>query len=278
MAHIYGIHAVLALLKNSPKKAEQIYLLDNHANKTNPVYREIFDLIQENHLACTIKNKKELDKLAANGNHQGVLVILRQGQSSGVTKKTQLTEQGLIQWVRYSTGHLAEDELLTEDFPQEKKQAVLILILDGVEDPHNLGACMRSAEALGVMAVVVPKHGSVKNTAVVSKVASGAMEVLPLVVVTNLAYFIEQIKAAGVWIVGASHEATQLVYQYDFKGPVGIILGGEGKGLRRLTQELCDSLVKIPMLGSVSSLNVSVATGITLYEAQRQRLSTNQRQ
>lgn len=273
MAYIYGIHAVLALLKNSPTKAEQIYLLDKHTNKTNPAYREIIELIQANSLSSGLKTKKELDSLATGGNHQGIVVKTRLGDLRASSKKTELTEQALIQWVKHATGQLGDDEFITEEFPKDHKQPVLILILDGVEDPHNLGACMRSAEALGVMAVVVPKHGSVKNTAVVSKVASGAMEVLPLVVVTNLAYFIEQIKSAGVWIVGASHEATQSVYQYDFKGPVAIVLGGEGKGLRRLTQELCDSLVNIPMMGTVSSLNVSVATGITLYEAQRQRLS-----
>lgn len=274
MAYIYGIHAVLALLKNNPNTVEQFYLLDKHTQKTSPVYQEMLELIHANHLLLQSKTKKDLDKLAAGGSHQGVVVKTREGELRGLTKKPELTEKGLIQWVQYLTGHLDQDELFTEDFPQDTKQPVNILILDGVEDPHNLGACLRSAEALGVMAVVVPKHGAVKNTAVVSKVASGAAEVVPLVVVTNLASFIEQIKAAGVWVVGASHEATQLVYQYDFKGPVAIILGGEGKGLRRLTQELCDNLVKIPMLGTVSSLNVSVATGITLYEVQRQRLSS----
>ncbi len=276
MAYIYGMHAVLALLKNSPHKADQLYFLDKHTHKTNPVYLEIKTLMQSHGISSGLKTKKELDHFATGGNHQGVVIKLRSGAALDLDKKsknTELSEQGLIQWVKYSTGQLAEEAFITEDFPKDRKEPVLILILDGVEDPHNLGACMRSAEALGAMAVVVPKHGSVKNTAVVSKVASGATEVLPLVVVTNLAYFIEQIKEAGVWIVGASHEASQLVYEYDFKGPVGIILGGEGKGLRRLTQELCDSLVKIPMLGTVSSLNVSVATGITLYEAQRQRLT-----
>lgn len=273
MAYIYGIHAVVALLKNSPSKAEQIYVFDKHTQKSSPVYREILELIQGNNLSYSVANKKELDKLAAGGNHQGIVIKTRMGELQTSTKQAELSEQALIEWVRYSTGQLPEDELITEDFPQDRKQPVLILILDGVEDPHNLGACMRSAEALGAMAVVIPKHGSVKNTAVVTKVASGAAEVLPLVVVTNLASFIEKIKEAGVWIVGASHEASQQVYEYDFKGPVGIILGGEGKGLRRLTQEMCDNLVKIPMLGTVSSLNVSVAAGITLYEAQRQRLS-----
>lgn len=273
MAYIYGIHAVLALLKNSPSNAEQCYILDKQTQKSSPVYREILELIQKNNISYNAVAKKELDKLAAGGNHQGIVVKTRMGESQLSTKQAELSEQALIQWVRYATGQLPEDELLTEDFPQDRKQPVLILILDGVEDPHNLGACMRSAEALGAMAVVIPKHGSVKNTAVVTKVASGAAEVLPLVVVTNLASFIEKIKEAGVWIVGASHEASQQVYEYDFKGPVSIILGGEGKGLRRLTQEMCDSLVKIPMLGTVSSLNVSVAAGITLYEAQRQRLS-----
>lgn len=274
MAYIYGIHAVLALLKNSPSKAEQCYILDKQVQKSSPVYREILEYIQKNNISYNAVAKKELDKLAAGGNHQGIVVKTRMGESQVSAKQAELSEQALIQWVRYATGQLPEDELITEDFPQDRKQPVLILILDGVEDPHNLGACMRSAEALGAMAVVIPKHGSVKNTAVVTKVASGAAEVLPLVVVTNLASFIEKIKEAGVWIVGASHEASEQVYEYNFKGPVAVILGGEGKGLRRLTQEMCDNLVKIPMLGTVSSLNVSVAAGITLYEVQRQRLSS----
>ena len=144
-------------------------------------------------------------------------------------------------------------------------------MLDGVQDPHNLGACFRSADAAGVHAIIAPKDKSVGITPVVSKVASGATETVPFVQVTNLARTLEQLKESGIWIYGAAGEAEQTLYQTDLTGPAAIVLGAEGEGLRRLTRERCDFLVKIPMQGAVSSLNVSVATGVFLFEAIRQR-------
>ena len=153
----------------------------------------------------------------------------------------------------------------------EQQAKPFILILDGVTDPHNLGAILRSADAAGVHAVVAPKDRSVKLTSVVRKVACGAAESVPFITVTNLARTLRELQDAGVWIVGTAGETETLVYDADLKGPLAIVLGAEGEGLRRLTRETCDSLVKIPMFGTVSSLNVSVAAGICLFEAVRQR-------
>jgi len=148
---------------------------------------------------------------------------------------------------------------------------VLLLVLDGITDPHNLGACLRSADAAGVHAVIVPKDKSADLGPTVSKVACGAAEAVPFARVTNIARTLEALKARGVWIYGTAGEAQATVYDSDFSGPVALVMGAEGAGLRRLTRELCDHLVKLPMAGSVSSLNVSVATGICLFEAVRQR-------
>ena len=150
-------------------------------------------------------------------------------------------------------------------------QPPFLLILDGITDPHNLGACMRSAEAAGIQAIIVPKDNAVGVTPTVQKVASGAAEIIPLVVVTNLSRTLKQLQERGIWIIGAAGEAEQLIYETDLKGPLAIVMGAEEKGLRRLTRENCDILAKLPMMGLVSSLNVSVATGICLFEALRQR-------
>jgi 23S rRNA (guanosine2251-2'-O)-methyltransferase len=146
-----------------------------------------------------------------------------------------------------------------------------LLCLDGVQDPHNLGACLRSADAAGVDAVIVPKDNACGLNATVSKVASGAAESMPFFAVTNLSRCLREIQQAGIWCVGLAAEAVQSLYTSDLSGPVAIVLGAEGKGLRRLTAQTCDSLVSLPMLGQVSSLNVSVTTGIALFEAVRQR-------
>jgi len=147
----------------------------------------------------------------------------------------------------------------------------LILVLDGVTDPHNFGACLRSADAAGVHLVITAKDRSVGLTATARKVACGAAETVPVCQVTNLVRGIETLKDAGIWIAGAAGEATETLYQIDFTGPMAIIMGAEGSGLRRLTREKCDYLMNIPMSGEVSSLNVSVATGVCLYEVVRQR-------
>jgi 23S rRNA (guanosine2251-2'-O)-methyltransferase len=157
------------------------------------------------------------------------------------------------------------------EFLSNLNQAPFLLILDGVTDPHNLGACMRSAEAAGVQAVIIPKDNAVGITPTVQKVASGAAEIIPLVVVTNLSRTLRQLQDRGIWVIGAAGETEQLIYDADLKGPLAIVMGAEEKGLRRLTRDNCDILVKLPMMGLVSSLNVSVAAGVCLFEALRQR-------
>ncbi len=186
-----------------------------------------------------------MDRLTDEANHQGVVAFCA---------KTHV----------YSEAELKQ--LL-----QELDKPPFLLVLDGVQDPHNLGACFRSADAAGVHAIIAPKDKSVGITPVVSKVACGAAETVPFVQVTNLARTLEDLKEMGIWIYGAAGEAEKTVYQTDLAGAVAIVLGAEGDGLRRLTRDTCDGLVKIPMLGSVSSLNVSVATGILLFEVVRQR-------
>ncbi len=147
----------------------------------------------------------------------------------------------------------------------------LLLVLDGVTDPHNLGACLRSADAAGVAAVIVPRDRAVGLTPVVRKVAAGAAETVPLVQVVNLARTLRELKERGVWLVGTADDAARTLYDVDLSGPTALVLGSEGEGMRRLTREACDELVSIPMAGAVESLNVSVATGVALFEAVRQR-------
>jgi 23S rRNA (guanosine2251-2'-O)-methyltransferase len=164
---------------------------------------------------------------------------------------------------------LTENDL---DALLDKTDSPFLLILDGVTDPHNLGACLRNADAAGVHGVIVPKDNSVGLTPTVSKVACGAAETVPLFQVTNLARTMKRLQERGVWIAGTAGEADSTLFQADLKGALAIAMGAEGKGLRRLSRESCDTLISIPMAGSVSSLNVSVATGICLFEAVRQRL------
>jgi 23S rRNA (guanosine2251-2'-O)-methyltransferase len=160
-----------------------------------------------------------------------------------------------------------------EDLPKllEGTPAPLVLVLDCVTDPHNLGACLRTADGAGVTAVILPKDKSAPINETVRRVSCGGADHVPIVRVTNLARAMERLKELGVWLVGTADEATKSVYQIDLKGPIGIVMGAEGTGMRRLTQEKCDFLVRIPMSGSVECLNVSVATGVCLFEAVRQR-------
>ena len=193
--------------------------------------------------------KAELDALAT-GRHQGVVAIIDttvEGEAGGM-----MSEADLIK-------HLSQ------------VAAPLILILDAVTDPHNLGACLRSADAAAVTAVVFPKDKRADMTDVARKVASGAAETVPWVRVTNLARTIESLKQAGVWVIGTDGDAEETLYEQDLNGPCALVLGSEGAGMRRLTRDLCDFVVKLPMAGSVSSLNVSVAAGVCLFEAVRQR-------
>ncbi|WP_166839029.1 23S rRNA (guanosine(2251)-2'-O)-methyltransferase RlmB [Rheinheimera pleomorphica] len=237
---VFGIHAVEAFLQRAPQDVLELFVMKDRDDKR---MQPIIQLARQNGVSVQFCNRKTLDDMVG-GQHQGVVAKARL-QSSG-------NEADLAAIVA------------ANDKP-------FILILDGVTDPHNLGAILRSADAAGVHAVVAPKDRSVKLTSVVRKVACGAAESVPFITITNLARTMRELQDAGVWIVGTAGETDTLVYDADLKGPLALVLGAEGEGLRRLTRETCDSLVKIPMFGAVSSLNVSVAAGICLFEAVRQR-------
>lgn len=240
--NIFGLHSVQALLKSAPQRVLEIYMVQGRNDQR---LSKITNLAQSNEISCKIVDRKKLDELVGDENHQGVVAICSPGET--------------------------HDESFLFELIDKLDVPAFILILDGVTDPHNLGACMRTAEAAGVHAVVVPKDKSVGLTPVARKVACGAAEVLPLVPVTNLARTLKKMQDKGIWLFGAAGEAESSVYQVNLTGNVGILMGAEGDGLRRLTQETCDHLVNIPMAGTVSSLNVSVATGVVLFEAVRQR-------
>lgn len=238
---IYGIHAVSAVLENDPARLIEAFVLKGRQDdRLLPLLNEL------QHCGVSIQQmgRKALDDKAHGANHQGLIARVKPAK--------QLNEYDL-------------DEILS------KHEQPLILVLDGVTDPHNLGACLRNADAAGVAAVIVPKDRSAPMTATVSKVACGAAETVPLVRVTNLARTMRALQEQGVWFVGTAGEATHDIYQAKLTGPLAIVMGAEGDGMRRLTRETCDDLIKIPMSGSVSSLNVSVASGICLFEAVRQR-------
>ncbi len=236
------MHAVEALLRHHPKRVKQIWLAEG---RSDPRVQTLIALAAENRVAVGQAERRELDAWVE-GVHQGVVADVSPSQV----------------W-----GEAMLDELL-----DRTEGAPLLLVLDGVTDPHNLGACLRSADAAGALAVIVPKDKSATLTPTVRKVACGAAEVIPLVAVTNLARTLEKkLKQRGLWVVGTAGEAEQELYQQDLTGPTILIMGAEGSGMRRLTRDLCDYLVRLPMAGSVSSLNVSVATGVCLFEALRQR-------
>ena len=241
LERIYGVHAVEALLRHHPKRVKQLWLA---AGRQDPRVQVLVDLAGQQRIAVGQKDRRELDEWAE-GVHQGVVAEVSPSQVWG---------ENML------------DELL-----DRATTPPLLLVLDGVTDPHNLGACMRTADAAGAHAVIVPKDKSATLNATVRKVACGAAEVIPLVAVTNLARILEKLQQRGLWIVGTAGEAEQELYQQDMTGPTVLVMGAEGKGMRRLTREHCDYLVKLPMAGSVSSLNVSVATGVCLFEAVRQR-------
>jgi 23S rRNA (guanosine2251-2'-O)-methyltransferase len=239
---LFGIHAVQALLSQHPERALALYVQKERHDQKIQV---LIDLAKTNGVKIQLASRVELDALVEHAVHQGVVAACQ--------KPAAHTENDL------------ENIIAAAPKP-------LLLVLDGIQDPHNLGACLRSADAAGVHAVIVPKDKSVAITPTVSKVASGAAETVPFIQVTNLARTLRFLKEQGVWLFGAAGEAQQTLYQADLSVSAALVLGAEGQGLRRLTREHCDVLLNIPMLGSVSSLNVSVATGIFLFEALRQRL------
>ena len=240
---IYGIHAVKAVLEREPERfIEAMVLKGRQDDRLMPILNDL----QVMGVSIQQMGRKALDDKARGANHQGVIARVKPAK--------QLNEHDL-------------------DAIVAKHDQPLLLVLDGVTDPHNLGACLRNADAAGVAAVIVPKDKSAPLTATVSKVACGAAETVPLVRVTNLARTMRALQEQGVWFVGTAGEATHDIYEAKLTGPLAIVMGAEGDGMRRLTRETCDDLIKIPMAGSVSSLNVSVASGVCLFEAVRQRLS-----
>ncbi|MBQ0748050.1 MAG: 23S rRNA (guanosine(2251)-2'-O)-methyltransferase RlmB [Marinobacter sp.] len=239
---VFGWHAVEAVLKREPGRLQQVWIQTGRQDRR---VKTITDSLDELGVKWAVVHRRELDERVG-GVHQGVV--------AAVTESREWTE----------------DDLLTQLAASDKPP--FLLVLDGVTDPHNLGACMRTCDAVGIQAVIVPKDKSASLTAVARKVACGAAETVPFVRVTNLARFLRTLKDQGVWLIGTAGEAEATVYQADFKGPVALVMGAEGTGMRRLTREHCDQLINIPMLGHVDSLNVSVATGVCLYEALRQRL------
>ncbi|EGY27891.1 rRNA methylase [Candidatus Regiella insecticola 5.15] len=242
---IYGIHAVKALLEKEPHRLLEIFLQkDRHDRRL----RSLISEIEAEGLQVQMAKRQWLDNQVNHEVHQGIVAKIRQGR--------QYQENDLLQ--------LVEKLLADEKDP-------LLLILDGVTDPHNLGACLRSADAAGVHAVIVPKDHSAPLNATAKKVASGAAETVPLIVVTNLARTLRLLKEHNIWIVGTAGDAEQNLYQWKIQKSMALVMGSEGQGMRRLTREHCDELISIPLAGSVSSLNVSVATGVCLFEITRQR-------
>ncbi len=238
---IYGMHAVRVMLERHPERVHSVRIAERRAD---PRVRAIDELARRHHRPVQRVEVHALKQLLGDVAHQGV--------AADITP--------LPPW--------SEDELLAA---LQSARAPLLLALDGVQDPHNLGACLRSADACGALAVIVPRDRAAQVTATVRKVAVGAAETTPVVVVTNLVRTLRLLKQAGLWVVGADVAGDKSAHQADLKGPVVLVLGAEGTGLRHLTQQNCDFLVRLPQLGAVESLNVSVAAGMLLYEAVRQR-------
>ncbi len=240
--HVCGVHVVLAALKSRPEQVEEIWVSETRGDKRMAA---VLDAARAAQVKVHKTPRAALDRMSDGVKHQGVVARLR---VTPVRKEQDL-----------------------ESFLAQLPPMPLLLVLDGVQDPHNLGACLRSADAAGVHGVIVPREHSAPLSAVARRAASGAAETIPVFQVVNLARTLRELKEAGIWLAGASQEADTDIFHADLRRPLAIVLGGEGKGLRRLTQEECDMLVRIPMAGSVESLNVSVATGICLFEAVRQR-------
>ncbi len=238
----YGIHAVRVMLARTPQRVRRVHVA---AGRDAGRHAEIRALAGRHSVPVSEADASRLDELAGGGRHQGVVaeVVPLAGDP-----ETQL-----------------EEALAAAEGPP------LLLVLDGVQDPHNLGACLRSADAAGAAAVLVPRDRAAGLTPVVRKVAAGAAESVPCIAVVNLARTLRALQGRGLWLIGTDDTAQASVFDADYTGPVAVVMGSEGEGLRRLTRECCDQLVRIPMAGAVESLNVSVAAGVVLFEAVRQR-------
>ena len=239
---IYGVHAVETALRNDAENLGQIWF---DKRSRNDRLKKLEKMAEDSGLRLLAMESDKLDNIAGTNKHQGIVAEY------------------------YKLKAWTENDLL--DLLDGLEEPAFLLVLDGVTDPHNLGACLRTAEGAGVHAVIAPKDNAASITPTVRKVASGAAEIIPFVPVTNLARTLETLKSRGIWLTGTSDKAKQTLYQAELKGPMALVMGAEGAGIRRLTEEACDYLISIPMAGQVSSLNVSVATGVCLYEAVRQR-------
>jgi 23S rRNA (guanosine2251-2'-O)-methyltransferase len=248
---LFGFHAVGVRLKTSPQSIVEIYF---EPTRRDARMRQFIDKVNEAGVQLIEADGMRLSKLCGGHGHQGVAARVHS-----------------IEQV-HSLDELLENLESTQlALPLDQRVNPLILVLDGVTDPHNLGACLRVADGAGVHAVIAPKDHAAGINATVAKVASGAAETVPYFMVTNLARTLGELKERNIWIIGTSDTATQTLYQADLTGPVALVLGAEGAGMRQLTSKTCDQLVSIPMRGAVESLNVSVASGVCLYEALRQR-------
>ena len=240
---LFGFHAVGVRLKTAPQSVIEVYF---EPTRRDARMRQFLDRAREAGVRLIEADGLRLAKLAGSHGHQGVAARVEpMAQAHSL------------------------DELLEQ--LEEQGTAPLLLVLDGITDPHNLGACLRVADGAGAHAVIAPKDHAAGINATVAKVASGAAETVPYFMVTNLARTLNELKERNIWIIGTSDTAPATLYQTDLKGPVALVLGAEGAGMRQLTAKTCDALVSIPMRGAVESLNVSVASGVCLYEALRQR-------
>jgi 23S rRNA (guanosine2251-2'-O)-methyltransferase len=239
---IVGINPVEGALSNDAERVRELVV---EQGQRNARVLELAERAKALKITVNHRPREQLDKLAGEARHQGVAAL-------------------------YEAPPLAHENDLAA-LMERDGSSTLVLVLDGVTDPHNLGACLRSAAAAKVTAVIVPKDRAVGLTPVVRRASAGGADRVPLIAVTNLARTLRELKDAGVWITGLDGETETSIYGVDFKGPVALVLGGEGEGMRRLTRELCDFVAKIPMPGAMESLNVSVAAGVVLFEALRQR-------
>ena len=240
---LFGFHAVGVRLKTAPQSIIEIYY---EPTRRDQRMRQFLERAREAGVRLIEADGLRLSKLCGSHGHQGVAARVE-----AVAQVTSL------------------DELLEQ--VEARGESPLLLVLDGITDPHNLGACLRVADGAGAHAVIAPKDHAAGINATVAKVASGASETMPYFMVTNLARTLNELKERNIWIIGTSDDAPKTLYQVDLKGPVALVLGAEGDGMRQLTRKTCDELVSIPMRGAVESLNVSVASGVCLYEALRQR-------
>lgn len=243
---IFGVHAVRHALLKTPEDCRELWI---HAGRMKgPGFAEIIQLATRAGLRISRIPVERLDRMSKGAVHQGVILERKSSARPPADLETILGTQA--------------------------PPTTLLLILDGVQDPQNLGACLRTANAAGAVAVITPKHETARLTDTVRKVACGAAESTPVITVTNLARCLEGLKQKGIWIIGADAATGQSLYETDLTGPLAIVLGGEGSGLRQNTKQHCDSLIHLPMFGTVESLNVSVTAGVCLYEVIRQRSRT----